>query len=440
MTYGLKTVYAKLKNSTNESQVVSDTIELIDTTSVSLNSIVINSGDTETINSTVNVKFNITNSATHYRLGTSSDLSLIPWVDYISNEVQFTLLTYGNNTVYGQVKNNTSESLVQNDSITLLEPVTLNSMLINNGDVSASSNPVTFTFNYSGGTPTHYMVSEDSGFTTSSWIIYVNQPISYMLSNTSAGFKTIYLKLKNNVGESNIVSDTIEYVTQQRKMVIYTADNANITTGIIGHCGPVVNNGETANAVSTNYYSSYSNNMPLYDTTGAAWGTYTKNDSDVLSYIEKYGGTDWKALGGAASYNAILSGNLLKYPDEYYGFGSYIIFMPDTLIGARAAMVLKGFEAGTYNVNIITCVNEDYLGTNPSDPSNAANHIVAVNMQEKTRTPVTANVPNEILFENVVLETSGDITIMVWTPLRAELPSWGKAIIGLNVIEVTKIS
>lgn len=439
-TFGTKTVYAKLKNSTVETSAVSDSINLVDPNQIALNSVNINNGEENTSSLNVIVSLGVTNTPTHYRIGETSDLSAVSWQAYTSNQLSFALSGYGLKTVYVQLKNATSTSAVLSDSILAVQPVVLNSILINNADVSTDNKTLSVAFSYSGGAPTHYMISESSSLAGASWVAFTSSPVSYTLADANAGNKTVYVKLKNAAGESTVASDTIELTVQQRKLVVFTEDGSKITTGFNGHCGPVVNNGETANAISTNYYSTYSDNMPLYDTTGAAWGAYTKKDSDVLSYITKYGGTDWKSLGGAASYNAILSGNQLKYPDEYYNVGAYIIYKPDTVVGARAAVVLKGFEAGTYKVNVIVCVNQSYLSTDSTSPENAANHIVAVNTQEKTRTPVTANVPNEILFENVVLETAGDITVMVWTPLRAELPNWGKAVIGFNIIEVTKIS
>ena len=439
-TFGTKTVYAKLKNSTVETSAVSDSINLVDPNQIALNSVNINNGEENTSSLNVIVSLGVTNTPTHYRIGETSDLSAVSWQAYTSNQLSFALSGYGLKTVYVQLKNATSTSAVLSDSILAVQPVVLNSILINNADVSTDNKTLSIAFSYSGGAPTHYMISESSSFTGASWIAFASLPVSYTLADAAAGNKTVYVKLKNAAGESTVASDTIELTVQQRKMVVFLEESPKITTGVTGHCGPVVNNGETANAVSTNYYATYSDNMPLYDTTGAAWGSYTKKNSDVLTYIKKYGGETLMMIGGTASMNAVLSGNLLKYPDEYYNVALYSLFKPDTPVGARTAVVIKGLEAGTYKVNVIVCVNEPYLASGATDPANPANHVISVNNQEKTRTPVTKNIPNETLFDSVVLETAGDITVMAWTPLRAELPNWGKAIIGFNIIEVTKIS
>ena len=439
-TFGTKTVYAKLKNSTVETSAVSDSINLVDPNQIALNSVNINNGEENTSSLNVIVSLGVTNTPTHYRIGETSDLSAVSWQAYTSNQLSFALSGYGLKTVYVQLKNATSTSAVLSDSILAVQPVVLNSILINNADVSTDNKTLSVAFSYSGGAPTHYMISESSSFTGASWIAFASSPVSYTLADAAAGNKTVYVKLKNAAGESTVASDTIELTVQQRKMVVFLEDSSKINTGFVSHCGPVVDNGATANAISTNYYASYSDNIPLYDTTGAAWGSYTKKPDDVLSYITKYGGASLIGIGGTAGMNAVLSGNLLKYPDEYYNVGPYTIYKPGTPVGARTAVVIKGLEAGTYKVNVIVCINESYTATGAADPANPSNHVIAVNNQEKTRTPVTKNIPNETLFDSVVLETAGDITVMAWTPLRAELPNWGKAIIGFNIIEITKIA
>lgn len=443
-TFGTKTVYAKLKNSTTESQVVSDTIELIDTTSVSLNSIVINSGDTETINSTVNVKFNITNTATHYRLGTSSDLSLVSWTTYTSNEVQFTLPTYGNNTIYGQVKNSTSESLIKSDSITLLEPVTLNSMLINNGDVSTSSNSVTFTFNYSGGTPTHYMVSEDSGFTTSNWIIYVNQPISYMLSNTSAGFKTLYLKLKNSVGESSVVSDTIEYVVSAQKVVLSFNDSSVTNNSIVyDNSTPV-----TINRLNIATYTAYSSKQ-FRDTTNTLVNWYFELKTDTYYPINSETNTSGTNINNSSQFSPVLTGDTGVYPDFFitknialYG-GSYDSAATPSIASKKGRLVFT-LPNGTYTFKMLWSPASSF--TNTEDDLQYLYYRVDASGVVGTPTRVgqpgfvaLGNTQFNSTIENVVVTnggTSGNVIFYLYNTKPANL----YYIPGINLIEITKTS
>ena len=54
------------------------------------------------------------------------------------------------------------------------------------------------------------MASEDASFAGASWQTYAPSP-SFTLS-AGHGVKTVYLKLKNDAGESGVVNDTIVVV------------------------------------------------------------------------------------------------------------------------------------------------------------------------------------------------------------------------------------
>ncbi|OGW40465.1 MAG: hypothetical protein A2Y97_04355 [Nitrospirae bacterium RBG_13_39_12] len=82
------------------------------------------------------------------------------------------------------------------------------SLAINNGSAYTTTSLVTLN-NVSIGSPTHYMASEDKLFTGASWLTYSTAPTFTL----SAGFgtKTIYFKVKNTDGESNVKSDSVEF-------------------------------------------------------------------------------------------------------------------------------------------------------------------------------------------------------------------------------------
>ncbi|MBI5091162.1 MAG: SUMF1/EgtB/PvdO family nonheme iron enzyme [Candidatus Hydrogenedentes bacterium] len=83
---------------------------------------------------------------------------------------------------------------------------TVTSFLINSGAAAAASRTVTLD-NTCAKTPTQYMASEDSGFAGAGWQTYGAAP-SFDLSSGN-GIKTVYLKVKNAGGESEVSSDTI---------------------------------------------------------------------------------------------------------------------------------------------------------------------------------------------------------------------------------------
>ena len=79
---------------------------------------------------------------------------------------------------------------------------------INNGAASTTS-PTAALNNTCTGNPTHYMASESAGFTGASWLPYATAP-SFTLS-AGSGTKTVYFKVKSDLGESTAVSDDIEF-------------------------------------------------------------------------------------------------------------------------------------------------------------------------------------------------------------------------------------
>lgn len=77
---------------------------------------------------------------------------------------------------------------------------------INNGDENTSSETVTLNHVATNG-PTHYMASESSSMAGAQWQAYSSAP-SFTLSS-GTGVKTVYMKVKNDHGESVVVADTI---------------------------------------------------------------------------------------------------------------------------------------------------------------------------------------------------------------------------------------
>ena len=89
----------------------------------------------------------------------------------------------------------------------LVKPL-LNSFSINNNAASTTSQTVTLN-NSATNNPTHYMACEKSSFSGASWLSYSAYP-KFTLSS-SYGNKTVYFKVKNSAGESNVISDLISY-------------------------------------------------------------------------------------------------------------------------------------------------------------------------------------------------------------------------------------
>ncbi|MFH1739844.1 MAG: cellulase family glycosylhydrolase, partial [bacterium] len=88
-----------------------------------------------------------------------------------------------------------------------IPPPTVADFLLNDGASSTSSRNVTLN-NTCTGSPTHYMASESSDFAEALWEAYSPAP-SITLSSGN-GTKSVYFKVKNLAGESDIASDNIQ--------------------------------------------------------------------------------------------------------------------------------------------------------------------------------------------------------------------------------------
>jgi hypothetical protein len=129
----------------------------------------------------------------------------VGWQPY-STASQFTLSAdSGTKTVYFKTENIFGESQVMSDTIEARAPA-VTSFKINAGAASTANSVVTLN-NVATNSPTHYMASEDSGFSGAIWLPYSAAP-KFALSDGS-GVKTVYVKVKNSVAESGVTSDTI---------------------------------------------------------------------------------------------------------------------------------------------------------------------------------------------------------------------------------------
>ncbi|MDR0266023.1 MAG: hypothetical protein LBJ04_22610 [Sphingobacterium sp.] len=118
---GTLTLYAQVKNSTSESDVKTSSINVV--IPVTATAMALADGQASFAGFSPKVSFTIgAGTPTHYRLAESSaGVSAAAWLPW-SDSITFTFASIGAKTLYGQVKNAVSESLVVNDSITLTEP------------------------------------------------------------------------------------------------------------------------------------------------------------------------------------------------------------------------------------------------------------------------------------------------------------------------------
>jgi cytochrome c oxidase assembly protein Cox11 len=170
-----------------------------------ITSLQINDGASSTGTKTVLLNNAATNKPTHYMASESPSFEGARWTFY-SVKPRFTLTSgAGTKTVYFKLKSKEGESSVASDTIALVAPA-VTSFQINSGASSTTSKTVTLN-NTTTIKPTHYMASESPSFVGARWTFYSVQP-RFTLSE-GAGTKTVYFKVKNSVGESVVVSDSI---------------------------------------------------------------------------------------------------------------------------------------------------------------------------------------------------------------------------------------
>lgn len=430
--FGPKTLYVQVRNQYTESNVRVLEVQYIDTyEALVLNSIYINNNAESTSLSEVDVLFAFTGKPTHYMLSESATFEGAAWVDWSTAGIKFAFSSIsGTKTVYGKLKDSRAESGSMSDSIIYNNPnLVFNGISINANAVSTTDTNLSVAFDISGAeVPTMMMLSELATFEGAAWIEYANPAI---FAVTGTGEKTVYAKLK--VDETKITeakSDAINVISQQQRSMVIYSDAANSTGVLTKTFGP---NSNFANGVNVNYNESYAASYQLVDTSGANWGTYTRKISDITGRLSKYsiGYTNISLSGGR---HPVVTGNMYEYPDILLKESVLGKFVNSTAENARIAFVLKGFEPGTYKVEIIACDNSTM------NAATAATCYVGVNNLSAVRTPITANVPNKITLDNVVVDSDGDLTITAWTTQRATLPSWGLTLPFFTVIKVTKVS
>jgi hypothetical protein len=205
---GNLTVYFQVSNGAIESGIKSSSITI--KPPVVLSSILLSNGDSTLASLTVPVTLTIgTGTPTHYRIGTSGDLSSYGWIPWASNTFNYAAGAVGNFTLYAQVKNEVSASSVVSDSITLTEPPVKVLLAFNNsnntltGVVDAKSGETINEFGYTAytGYSAKQLISS-TGSTLPSWLVNLNS--SYYAANAVfADAGTNYFSNASNAAQSD---------------------------------------------------------------------------------------------------------------------------------------------------------------------------------------------------------------------------------------------
>lgn len=306
--YGNKTVFAKLRNSDTgiETAIAEDSIVLIDSETVVLNSIMINDGDEYTGDAVVTITPNFTNTTTHYRIGETPDLSGESWQPYSSGNISYTLSGgFGVKTIYLQLSNSSNESEVKSASINYVQDVVIDSVLLAGGVETHAGVIVPVALTTSGGVPTHYRVGETPDLSTATWQPYVS---NFNYNFGSAGIKILYAQVKNQVSESAIVSDTIT-IAEAPTVMAWSINGPSQDNDVIYE---TLADGRVVNRKQLGTYSSYTRKQ-LKSIIGESLEWYIEQNSSFYP-----SDSESAIVGSYITFGnpPVLSGNTGEYPDE----------------------------------------------------------------------------------------------------------------------------
>lgn len=430
---GVKTLYGKMDDGTTVSATTSDTIELIDADAAILNSIVINSGDAFTASGTVSVLLNTINTITKYRIGTTSDLSSLPWQTYSQATISFASgLSSGALTLYAQVGNTTSESEVKISTITIVQPVVLSSVSLASGATDFTGLTVPVALTVSSGTATHYRLAESTSELSSKEWITMSDNLSYNFA--SIGSKTLYAQVKNQVGESAVVSDAITLKAVPVLILLANVPTAANIEGV-GFVQPIIPG---------------NNSTTLKDTLGNIVGTLVGrykpyNSSDFAAMDSKYSINSLDGDGKTAYWETPTLPAATGYPNAMIWDGStkklakvVKSIFTDFSVDRQSVAILKGLTAGTYNVRLLL-----------SESANTASSTLPYNLQVQDQiqqvsqgdiaTKIINNNSNWYSFESVTVSSDGYLFIaQYWEVAPISAPGYD-GMAPICIIEIEKL-
>jgi hypothetical protein len=192
---------------------------------------------------------------------------------------------------------------------TVPQPPVVTQFAINAGAATTESRTVTLN-NTTTNAPTQYMASESSAFTGATWQTYSTSP-QFTLS-AGEGQKIVYFKTKNDAGESNIVSDSIQLITSVPQGPEITT--TSLPNGVEGR--PYYETLQVSGGVAPYTWSIVSGNLPdgltLDPSTGVISGTATNaaigNSTFTVRVADSQSGADTiYVFGGQPDYSNTLS-------------------------------------------------------------------------------------------------------------------------------------
>lgn len=305
----------------------------------------------------------------------------------ITNSYTFTNVTANHSMIVTFTENTVVETA----------PV-LNSISINNNAVTTNNKNVSIKLN-STGNISHYRIAETlDNINSTNWIEYKTNTLNYTLSE-GYGIKTIYVQVKNDTGESEIKSASIEY-----KEIIIANRKA-----ILSFIYPYAERGFDETYKINKVYLVNSNNQCVFnDTDNKEWGIVSLKPS-VLGY-----NTSLKGLS--------TGDNSGMYPDYALEHNIFV-----TGVSGETEVYITNIDnTKTYTIRILSNISSSAewakYAAQPSDATFTVNGTI------KNPIKVVDNIDTLLVFNNV--ETVDNAISIKMNGITAN-----KRIV-LNVIEI----
>lgn len=400
------------------------------TTEFRLTGVTINNNDSYTEDPNVSVNFTYENGTpTHYRIGTTADLSGLSWIPYSQRPVSFTLQNYGTNNIYVQLKNDDIETNVKYHSINYIDNtvISITNIVLAGGQTTYNSLvvPITLTTNI---TPTHYRVGESSDLSAVPWVVWSGSFAAYTFSGYGA--KILYAQVKNSLGESTTSNSSIMLEQQLSSSdKVYLGFN-NPSTGSILK--------QTFSEVSYNQINGnlniLNNSANLYNSDGVVLSNWFFNFNKNVYYQPNDIFVDQQG-----AWTASLSGEVAQSDTGDFPISAYLqALIPSNMNGKmRLSFTLP---IGSYSIRFLWS-GKSYVSM--SENERLASHYavfqgndVLAETQGGVGTGPGWTALNNVRFHNElsfsISNSSVPVDIAAWSTLQGGRP-------GVNLLEIIKL-
>lgn len=377
---------------------------------LSLTSITVNNGASSTTSRDVSVSPSYKGSPTRYRIGETSDLSSATWVDYTVGEIPYTLSSgYGSKTIYLQLKDADTESVIRQATIEYREASTeveLTGLRIQGGSSVQQGKTLPLSISY---TPSN---------TTQAGVYWSSSNPSIATVNGSG--------VVTGVAEGNVVITATSSVNPVIQATLHLSVRAAVTGNVQFAIGSYSWNTYLNDKLfdpTANIYLTIANENNHPQMAGGANNIYDMNTGMLLDGCTRMSDDEKKAVYSLETLDSWSASNVVD-TDVSSLFATSLGYLYSSRYNTSVYPVIGwNVPSGTYKVSI-------FSSTSQADTS-ATGHVKINDTEQVLPTLSFQNNTTWMEFENIVV-SDGKLAIMMWADKSKR--------IGWNVIKIEKTS